>query len=113
MKKTGSIEHLNLVSQNRFDALLKGLLTIIATFLLLIPVLILVKIQPREPSQVWEQSKWQLVVVFIFTFAFSACCFLFTNARKQEVFMATAAYSAVLVVFLGNASQALTCSGNS
>ena len=107
--KTGTSSYLNLVSPNRFDAFLKTILTFIAALLLLCPVLILFEIQPADPTQIKSRGRTQFGVVFVFTFAFSACCFLFTKATKQEVFTATAAYSAVLVVFLGNASQALTC----
>ena len=86
-------------------------MTLIGALLLLIPVIILFEIQLPDHSEVKSRSWRQLLVVFFFTFTFSACCSIFTNAKKQEIFTATAAYSAVLVVFLGNTSQALTCSG--
>ena len=70
------------------------LLTIIATALLLFPVFIL--------DQVVKDGVRQLLVIFAFTLAFAACCSIFTNARKQEVFGAAAGYCAVLVVFLAN-----------
>lgn len=103
---------MNLVSPKRFDVLLKAILTLIASVLLLAPVFILFEIQPTKPSQVKDRSRSQMIVVLLFTLAFSACCTIFTKARKQEVFTATAAYSAVLVVFLGNASNMVACPSN-
>jgi len=102
--------YLNLVSPERLDILLKAFLTILASLLLLAPVSILFMLQPAQPSQVRARSRSQIGVVFLFTLVFSICCSAFTKARKQEIFTATAAYSAVLVVFLGNTSQMLACS---
>ena len=103
--KTGSLPHLNLVSPERFDAFLRAILTFLAANLLLVPVIILFELQPTNKAQIKSQGRFQILVVFLFTMAFSACCSIFTKARKQEVFTATAAYSAVLVVFLGNTSS--------
>ena len=51
----------------------------------------------------------RLIMISIFTVVFAASIGLFTNARRQEIFAATAAYAAVLVVFvsgnLGDASN--------
>lgn len=104
--KTGD-EELNLLSSNRFDILLRVVLTIIAAVLLLIPVYILFRLQPTSQAEFRRKSNYQILTVFLFTLAFSASCSIFTRARRQEVFTATAAYSAVLVVFLGNASNVM------
>ena len=66
----------------------------IATALLLFPVFVL--------NQIVSNGIHQLLIIFAFTLTFAACCSLFTNARKQEVFGAAAGYCAVLVIFLGN-----------
>lgn len=66
----------------------------LATALLLFPVFILYELE--------SSAVHQILVIFAFTLAFAACCSLFTKAKKQDVFAATAAYCAVLVVFLGN-----------
>lgn len=110
--KTGSFDLLNLTSPERLDILLRTILTLLAAGLLLVPVIILFELQPDDPAQVRSRNRWQILVVFLFTLTFSACCSLFTKARKQEVFTATAAYSAVLVVFLGNNSNAMTNSSS-
>lgn len=101
--KTGS-KTVDLVSPGRLDSLLRAILTVLAASLLLFPVLILFELQTEDPSKAKSRSRLQILVVFLFTLAFSTCCSLFTKARKQEVFTATAAYSAVLVVFLSNTS---------
>lgn len=98
-------EEITLLSPCRFDVLLRVVLTILAAALLLIPVLILFKNQPTTPSEIQQKGKTQILTVFFFTLAFSACCSIFTKAKRQEVFTATAAYCAVLVVFLGNTSN--------
>ena len=85
-------------------------ITVLAAILLLVPVFILFELQPKHRSEYKRKSTFQIVVVFVFTMLFSASCSIFTKARKQEVFAATAAYCAVLVVFLGNTSNALAAS---
>ena len=111
--KTGTDPTLNLVSPTRFDVLLRAILTLLAAVLLLVPVLILFELQPENASQVKSRSKYQVLTIFLFTLIASASCSIFTKARKQEVFTATAAYCAVLVVFLGNTSQVMVVSSGS
>ncbi len=102
--KTGD-EALHLVSLDRLDNVLRAIVTILAAILLLVPVFVLFKLQPTNRSEVERKSNYQILTIFIFTLLFSASCSVFTQAKKQEVFTATAAYSAVLVVFLGNTSN--------
>lgn len=109
--KTGD-EALHLVSLDRLDNVLRAIVTILATFLLLAPVFVLFKLQPTNRSEVELKSNYQILTIFIFTLLFSASCSIFTQAKKQEVFTATAAYSAVLVVFLGNTSNVLVATDN-
>lgn len=101
-----------LMSPRRLDIFLRVLITIIAAVLLLAPVIILVQLQPNEPSQVTRRNWLQIVTIFLFTLAFSSSCSIFTRARRQEVFTATAAYCAVLVVFLGNTSNVIVISNH-
>lgn len=84
--------------------LLRAIITVIASGLLLIPVIILLKLQPTTQAEMQRSGNVQFLVILAFTLLFSASCSIFTRARKQEVFSATAAYAAVLVIFLGNAS---------
>jgi hypothetical protein len=41
-------------------------------------------------------------VLIVFTLLFSAAMGLLTNAKRHELFAASAAYCAILVVFIGN-----------
>lgn len=102
--KTGS-EALHLVSLDRLDNVLRAVVTVIAAILLLVPVFVLFKLQPTNRSEIERKSNYQILTIFIFTLLFSASCSIFTQAKKQEVFTATAAYTAVLVVFLGNTAN--------
>ena len=104
-EQSGHDPDINLISARRLDIFLRILLTIITLILLLAPVVILVQLQPNEPSQVTRRNWLQVMTIFLFTLAFSGSCSIFTRARRQEVFAATAAYCAVLVVFLGNKSN--------
>ena len=102
--KTGS-EELNLLSADRFDILLRIVITVIAAIILLVPVFVLFRLQPTSREEFERKSNYQILTIFVSTLAFSASCSIFTKARRQEVFTATAAYSAVLVVFLGNTTN--------
>ena len=97
--KTGS-EVLNLLSANRFDVLLRFVIATIAAILLLVPVFVLFKLQPASREDFERKSICQILTIFGFAFAFSASCSMSTNARRQVIFIATAAYSATLVLFL-------------
>ncbi|KAL8912001.1 MAG: hypothetical protein Q9171_002914 [Xanthocarpia ochracea] len=89
-------EDISLVDPYRLDIFLRVVLAILAAILLLVPVLILCA------DEVRRKGKYQVLIIFLFTIVFSVLCSLFTKARRQEVFTATAVYCAVLVVFLGN-----------
>ena len=110
--KTGN-EDLQLLSTERLDTFLQIVLTIIATVLLLAPVFTLFRLQPTTQAEFHTKSNYQILTVFVFTLVFSASCSIFTKAKRQEVFTATAAYCAVLVVFLGNTSNVLMAQGGS
>lgn len=97
-------EHIQLLSPRRFDNLLRGILTIIAAALLLAPVCILFELQHSTQIDIRQTNTYQILTIFLFTLLFSASVSIFTRARRQEVFIATAAYCGVLVVFIGNTS---------
>ena len=97
--KTGS-EELNLLSADRFDILLRIVITIIAAVLFLVPVFVLFKLQPTSRDEFERENNYQILAIFVLTLAFSVPCSIFIKARSKEVFIVTAAYSAVLVVFL-------------
>jgi hypothetical protein len=74
---------------------------------LLLPVVILYRIEPLAPDEIKTQGKLQILTIFVFTLLFYAAVSITTRAKRQEVFAATAAYCAMLVVFLGNTSNVL------
>jgi len=51
-----------------------------------------------------QQNNAQLGVIATFTVLFAASVGVLTNARRAEVFASTAAYAAVLVVFVSTSS---------
>ena len=82
------------MSSERIDSLVSVLFAVLATALLLGPIAILATMQ--------EKGLPQVGVIFASILVFAACMAGITQAKKQELFAATAAYAAVLVVFLGN-----------
>ena len=111
-QQSGDDPAIRLISRRRLDIFLRTILTIIAAVLLLAPVIILVQLQPNEPSQVTRSNWLQIMTIFLFTLVFSGSCSIFTRATRQEVFTATAAYCAVLVVFLANTSNVIVISNH-
>ncbi len=111
-EQSGHNSAIRLLSPRRLDIFLRTILTIIAAVLLLAPVIILVQLQPNEPSQVARKNWLQTMTIFLFTLVFSGSCSMFTRATRQEVFTATAAYCAVLVVFLANTSNVIVISNH-
>lgn len=107
---TGDIPELYLLSPYRLDVMLRALSTIMATALLLLPIFILYRFQPMYEPELKSRSKIQFLTIIAFTLAFSTAVSVFTRAKRQEVFAATAAYCAVLVVFLGNTSNVIASS---
>jgi len=86
-------------------------LTIVAAALLLLPVFILFNIQPTNAAEVKTKGRREILTIFGSTLVFSMAVSILTKAKRQEVFTATAAYCAVLVVFLGNTSNLMTSGG--
>ena len=91
-----------LTSPKRLDVLIRSILTFALCTELLVPLLLLNKMQANNPSSFQSMGFYQILLIFFATLFFSASCSLFTRARRHEVFASTAAYCAVLVVFLGN-----------
>jgi hypothetical protein len=66
----------------------------LAAVLILIPVVVLHFV---------HNAGMRLLVLVIFSLAFTFCLAFFTGARASEVFAATAGFVAVQVVYIGNA----------
>ena len=89
------------------EVFLGAIFVVLTTILFLIPVLIMLRLQPNHQDEAHRKEYLQLVTILVFTLIFSASCSIFTKAKRQEVFVATGAYCAVLVVFLGNTQNAI------
>lgn len=92
-KKTDD-KYVHLYSKRRIDFLVRVILSLVTVLLLLLPTALLFMVP--------ESNKIKLVTILLFTLLFSAALMVFTKAKRHEMFGATAAYCAVLVVFIGN-----------
>ncbi|TVY81623.1 hypothetical protein LSUE1_G004824 [Lachnellula suecica] len=95
-KKT-SDPYVHYYSEARLGVLIKVIIAVASTALLLIPVYLFLTCN--------LSAKLMASITLIFVLVFSTAVSLLTEARRQEVFAATAAYCAVLVVFIGNIQQ--------
>lgn len=109
-QQTGD-EELLLFDYRRMEIISRINLTFLMSSLLLVPVLLLLELQPSKPSEVRRQSIYQILTIFLFTLVFAASITIFTRAKRQEVLQATAAYSAVLVIFLGRSNAVAATDG--
>ena len=103
VKQTGhGHSNLHLISKSRIDKLIYVVISILSTLLILIPVGLLA-------SMVQAGSRWGLLselgVILGFTLLFNLICLLVTGASREQLFIATAGYMAVLVVFVGTSLQ--------
>ncbi|KAL8672342.1 MAG: hypothetical protein Q9168_003195 [Polycauliona sp. 1 TL-2023] len=92
-KKTDD-EYVQLYSPYRVDVLARLILTVVAVILLMVPTAVLFLVP--------EHNILKIFLIMLFTMLFSAALSVFTKAKRHEMFAGTAAYCAVLVVFLGN-----------
>lgn len=85
---------INLFSKARISALIQVTVTIITVGLLMVPVCLLFKLKMAD--------KIKVVLLLVFVLVFPIAISVFARPRHHELFAATAAYTAVLVVFLTN-----------
>jgi hypothetical protein len=74
--------------------------TVVAAILLVVAVVVL---------RLLHSENAQLGVIAAFMVLFAVSVVVLTNARRAEIFAATAAYAAVLVVFVSSSSGDCTC----
>ncbi|KAF2180528.1 hypothetical protein K469DRAFT_692727 [Zopfia rhizophila CBS 207.26] len=86
-------------SPSRVENLVGLIITLIIFILLVVPVVVMYKL-----TKIGERnSTFDAVgILVIFTLLFSAAMAFLTKARRHELFAASAAYCAVLVVFISN-----------
>lgn len=87
---TSGTEHIN---ENHVSAVAAAISMVIAAILLVGAVVVL---------NILKQRKTQLGLIAMFTVLFAASVGILTNARRAEIFGSTAAYTAVLVVFISS-----------
>ncbi|CZR67715.1 uncharacterized protein PAC_17614 [Phialocephala subalpina] len=90
--------HVHYYSEDRMGTLIKVVVAIVSTALLFIPIFIFLSCHALS-------VKSMTAITLFFALVFATAISVFTSARRQEVFAATAAYCAVLVVFIGNLQQ--------
>ncbi|KAI4943807.1 hypothetical protein J4E86_009772 [Alternaria arbusti] len=95
-------EHVHYYSQSRIKKLVGLIITLIIFILLVLPVVAMYKLTSVGD----RNSTFDAVgILVVFTLLFSAAMSLLTKAKRHELFAASAAYCAVLVVFISNFSN--------
>ncbi|KAH6848244.1 hypothetical protein B0I37DRAFT_159582 [Chaetomium sp. MPI-CAGE-AT-0009] len=94
---TDESEH---IKENHVAWVAAGISTLVAAILLLGAIVIL---------RLLKEEKAQLGVIATLMVLFAGSVGILTNARRAEIFAATAAYTAVLVVFVSSNSVSCTC----
>lgn len=89
--------YIHYYSESRLGVFIKVIIAVVSIALLMIPVYVFLSVK--------LSTKVMASITLLFTFLFAAAVSVFTSARRQDVFGYTAAYCAVLVVFIGNIQQ--------
>jgi MFS superfamily sulfate permease-like transporter len=89
--------HVHYYSEERLGTAIKVIIAVFSTALLLIPIYLFLSCS--------LSLKLEALITLLFALLFATAISVFTSARRQDVFAATAAYCAVLVVFIGNLQQ--------
>ena len=91
------------ISRSRVEFFVGLIITSLIFVLLVVPVVVMYKMTSVSRSQ--DSVFTAIGVLIIFTLLFSAAMGLLTVAKRHEIFAASAAYCAVLVVFISNFSN--------
>lgn len=91
-------KHLHYYAPNRVDALVNIIITFFIFILMVLPVVSLYEMSDTGSATPFEA----IGVLIVFTLLFGCAMSGSTRATRQELFGASAAYCAVLVVFIGN-----------
>ncbi|KAF2815129.1 uncharacterized protein BDZ99DRAFT_378427 [Mytilinidion resinicola] len=94
-------KYINFYSSSRVDKFVGILITFVIFVLLVLPIMAMYRLTtPSSPRSVVDA----VGVLIVFTLLFSAAMSMLTKAARHELFAASAAYCAILVVFIGNFS---------
>jgi hypothetical protein len=96
-------KHIYYFSPSRIEKLVGLIITLIIFILLVLPVVAMYKL-----TSVGDRNSTfdAIGILVVFTMLFCAAMSLLTKAKRHELFAASAAYCAVLVVFISNFSNA-------
>ena len=83
----------------KVGALINVIITLVIAALLILPVVIMYEVTNIGQRQ---SALDAIGVLIVFTLIFGMAISALTTARRHELFAASAAYCAVLVVFIGN-----------
>ena len=97
-----SDKHVYYFSPSRVEKLVGFIITSVIFILLVLPVVAMYRLTGLGHTQPVFSA---VGVLIIFTLLFSAAMSLLTKAKRHELFAASAAYCAVLVVFITNFSS--------
>lgn len=93
---------MQLYAPERIEAFVNMLVTpLLCTMLLVLPVVAMYALNISGDRSAYQSA---VVVLLFFTLLFAGSMPLFTKAGRNEIFAASAAYCAVLVVFISNFS---------
>ncbi|KAK5728874.1 hypothetical protein LTR15_002015 [Elasticomyces elasticus] len=96
--KTNNL-HIHYYAPHRVDALVNLIITTIIFILLVVPVVLMYKLSGLGGGASPFEA---LGILIVFTLLFGLAMSSLTTAKRQELFAASAAYCAVLVVFVSN-----------
>lgn len=99
-KTTSMTDQTEYIKEKHVTWVAAGISTAVAAILLLGAIVLLRLLQDENA---------QLGVIAMFTVLFAASVGVLTNARRAEIFASTAAYAAVLVVFVSSNSGTSNC----
>lgn len=119
LREKTSNTYINFYSTSRIDKLINIMITFVIFILLVVPVITMYQltstsahVDSSDPSNSTaaqsavdanQRDTFNAVgVLIVFTLLFSAAMSLLTKAARHELFAASAAYCAILVVFIGN-----------
>lgn len=109
LREKTSDPRLHYYSPARVDILVNLIITAVIFILLIIPVVVLYTMSGSGQSTTAFEA---IGILIIFTLLFGAAMSSMTTATRQELFAASAAYCAVLVVFISNFTTQNVTVGN-
>ncbi len=99
LKKKTKDSSIYYYSPSRIDTFVGLLITAVIFVLLVIPVIVMYRLTSFGSDHATFRA---IAVLIVFTLIFGAAMSMLTRAKRHELFAASAAYCAVLVVFISN-----------